>query len=177
MFKNIIPTSEEQSLILPGDDRIKNPTAIIDSAFDLPALPEKVFPWFLQLGKKRAGWYFPQKLELFIPRNKRGLRYIEPKWQNVKVGMRIPDYGGKKGYFDCFYLKKNEAIGYASTRGKMTMTWVLTFHRTEEHTRVVIRLKMKSTKSGRSAFWIIGKIFDRLTIAGLASGLNERLIQ
>lgn len=175
MFQSILPTTEDEALKLPGDDLIKNPNVVIDSAFDLAAKPADVFPWFVQLGKQRAGWYFPHSVERFIPRSNRGLRSIEPKWQNLKVGDRIPDYGGKKGYFDCFYLEKNKAIGYTSTRGKLTMTWVLTFWPVEDHTRVVIRLRMQTSKSGHSPLWAVGKIFDRLTIGGLAAGLKERV--
>ena len=175
MFANILPDANDSARVLPGDDVIQQPTAVIDSAFDLPAQPEEVFPWFLQLGKRRAGWYFPRSIERFIPPSKRGLRYIEPKWQQLKVGQRIPDYGGKKGYLDCFYLRDNEAIGYKSRRGRMTMTWVLAFWPGGDHTRVIIRLRIKTSKQHQSLLMKAGKVFDRLTIAGLAEGLKERL--
>jgi hypothetical protein len=176
MFANILPEPKEIKLSLPGDDLIHNPTAVIDSAFDLSGTPLEVFPWFLQLGKRRAGWYFPRSVERFIPRSKRGLRYVEPKWQKLKVGQRIPDYGGKKGYLDCFYLEENKAIGYTSKRGNITMTWVLTFWPAKEHSRVIIRLRIKTSKQGQSFLMKFGKVVDRLTIAGLAAGLKERLV-
>jgi hypothetical protein len=176
MFANILPEAEDIKLSLPGDDLIQNPTAVIDSAFDLPGTPLEVFPWFLQLGKRRAGWYFPRRVERFIPHSKRGLRYIESKWQKLEVGQRIPDYGGKNGYLDCFYLEANKAIGYTSKRGNITMTWVLTFWPAEEHSRVVIRLRIKTSKRSPSFLTKFGKVFDRLTIAGLAAGLKERLV-
>jgi hypothetical protein len=174
MFKRILPSEAEIALSLPGDERIKNAT-VINSAFDLPAPPEIVYPWFLQLGKKRAGWYFPRSVEYGIPKSKRGLRYIESRWQQLEVGQRIPDYGGKNGYLDCFYLEENEVIGYTSARGKMTMTWVITFRPAGDTTRVIIRLSIKTARPGRSMLKSIGKLFDRLTIAGLAAGLSERL--
>jgi hypothetical protein len=162
-------------MALPGDDLIARPTAVIDSAFDVPASPHEVFPWFVQLGKQRAGWYFPRFIEHFILPSRRGLRHIEPRWQKLKVGQRIPDYGGQSGYFDCFYLEPDRAIGYTSTRGRITMTWVLTFWPAGDHTRVIIRLRLQSTKRGPAVLWAVGKLFDRLTIAGLAAGLRERL--
>ena len=175
MFRAILPTADEVARSLPGDDRIQQPTAVIDSAFDLQARPAEVFPWFVQLGKQRAGWYFPRRVEWFIPRSHRGLRSIEPKWQQLAVGQRIPDYGGKDGYLECFYLEPDRAIGYTSTRGKITMTWVLTFWAVRDHTRVLIRLRIKTPRANPSLLLRFGKIFDRLTIAGLAAGLNERV--
>ena len=174
MFNRIRPTAEDKSKILPGDDILKDPSFTIDSAFDLPATPEIVYPWFVQLGKKRAGWYFTRFTEKFFFPSARGIRHIDQKWQNLKVGDRIPDYG-KDGYFDCFYLKKNTAIGYTSTRGRVTMTWVLTFWPTDTGTRVIIRLKAAGFKRHNPLFMSFGKLFDRLTISWLAAGLQERL--
>ena len=174
MFKSILPTSTEENMSLPGDDYLKDASVKIDSAFDLSAKPATVFPWFVQLGKKRAGWYLTRRLEPFFFPSARGIRHIDPQWQNLKVGERIPDYG-PDGYFDCFILEKNKTIGYTSTRGKVTMTWVLTFWPTEKGTRVIIRLKAKGFKIRAPFFMSIGKLFDRMTISWLAAGMKERL--
>lgn len=174
MFKQILPTPEDSVKSLIGDDIIKNPSLSIDSAFELSESPDEVYPWFVQLGKKRAGWYFTRVTEKFFFPSARGIRHIEQKWQDLKVGDRIPDYG-KDGYFDCFYLEKNKAIGYTSTRGKVTMTWVLTFWKSEAGTRVIIRLRAEGFKNRIPFVMSIGKFVDRLTISWLAAGLRERL--
>lgn len=174
MFKKILPTAEDLAKTLPGDERIKDASTSITSAFDLPAAPAEVYPWFVQLGKKRAGWYFTWFTEKFFFPSARGIRYIDPKWQTLKVGDRIPDYG-KDGYFDCFYLEQDKAIGYTSTRGSVTMTWVLTFWETESGTRVIIRLRASGFKHNNWLFSTFGTFFDRLTISWLAAGLRERL--
>ena len=174
MFKRILPTKSDIAMSLPGDDLLVNAPMIIDSAFELPASPEEVYPWFLQLGKNRAGWYFTHFTEKFFFPSARGIRHIEPKWQNLKVGDRIPDYG-RDGYFDCFYLKKDKAIGYTSTRGSVSMTWVLVFKKSSTGTRVIIRLRASGFRSHNPLFMAFGKIIDRLTISWLAAGLRERL--
>ena len=174
MFSHIVPTAADKAKRLPGDDLIKAPSMTIDSAFELPAPPSEVYPWFVQLGKNRAGWYFTRITEKFFLPSVRGIRHIEPKWQDLKVGDRIPDYG-KDGYFDCFHLEKDKAIGYTSTRGNMTMTWVLTFWPSETGTRVIIRLKMAGFKRQNRLFMTGGELIDRMTISWLAAGLRERL--
>lgn len=174
IFKKIRPTPQDVALALPGDDLIKNPSFVIDSAFELPGSPSDVYPWFVQLGKNRGGWYFTRLTEKFFFPSARGIRQIDQRWQDVKVGDRIPDYG-KDGYFDCFYIEKNKAIGYISTRGRITMTWVLTFHTSKTGTRVIIRLRANGFKRSTPFFMAIGKFFDRVTISWLAAGLRERL--
>jgi hypothetical protein len=174
MFNVIEPTLAERSKQLPGDLYIDTPAAIMDRAFTLPGNIEQVWPWFMQLGKQRAGWYFPRSIERFIPSNRRGIRFIDPTLQQLAIGERIDDWGGKKGYLEVFSLDAPHSLVYISTRGKMSMSWAITLWPDGDRTRVIIRLRMRSGGSGR--FIKVGDIFDKLTIAGLASGLNERLL-
>ena len=128
----------------------------------------------MQLGKQRAGWYMTRRTEKFFFPSARGIRSIDPRRQALRVGDRIPDYG-KDGYFDCFYLERDSTIGYTSTRGKVTMTWVLTFWPASHGTRVVIRLHATGFGALSRRFMAVGKLFDRMTIAWLAAGMHERL--
>ena len=61
MFGSVDPSPEDVALALPGDDLVPRADVVMDRAFDLPAPPEVVWPWFVQLGKKRAGWYLPRR--------------------------------------------------------------------------------------------------------------------
>ena len=44
---------------LLGDDVVPEPDVVMDRAFTLAATPEQTWPWLVQLGKQRAGWYLP----------------------------------------------------------------------------------------------------------------------
>ena len=46
----------------------RRPDIMMDRAFTVPAPPAAVWPWLVQLGKKRAGWYLPGRAEGFVPR-------------------------------------------------------------------------------------------------------------
>src|SRR5690606_16683183 len=50
-------TREEANASYPGDDLIAYPTAQSTMAVSLPAPPEEVWPWLVQMGCGRAGWY------------------------------------------------------------------------------------------------------------------------
>ena len=63
MFEWVEPSPEDVARTLPGDDLVPHADVVMDRAFDLPAPPEDVWPWFVQLGKKRAGWYLPRSVE------------------------------------------------------------------------------------------------------------------
>ena len=70
-------TPEERAAHLPGDDLVAA-DVVMDRGFDLPAVPEVVWPWLVQLGKRRAGWYLPASVERWMPRSRRALRHVDP---------------------------------------------------------------------------------------------------
>ena len=45
-----------------GDDIIPDANMVFDRGRDIAAPPEAVWPWLLQLGKRRAGWYAPRSV-------------------------------------------------------------------------------------------------------------------
>jgi hypothetical protein len=90
-------TEEEASDPLPGDDLVPSPRVQGTRAITIDAPREQVWPWIVQMGIGRAGFYTHDWLE----RTLFGARYIEgrhsavrihPELQDLKVGDRIP-YG------------------------------------------------------------------------------------
>ena len=174
MFSKIEPTRQERATVLPGDDLVSQPDIVIDRAFTLPGTPAVVWPWFMQLGKNRAGWYFPRWVEWFLLPKKRALRYIDSSLQDLKVGKVIDDWGGKDGYFEVAQLKPPTVLVHKSTRGKVSMSWAIILRPEDNSTRVHIRLRLTPVKH-KFLMKAGGGFIDAATIAGLAAGLRERL--
>ena len=84
----------ERRATLPGDDIVPDADVVMDRAFTLAGAPDEVWPWFVQLGKARAGWYLPHLVERWVPRERRAYRTIERGLQDLAVGDVIPDWGG-----------------------------------------------------------------------------------
>ena len=61
------PTPAEWAATLPGDDLVDPADVVMDRAFSLPAPPDTVWPWLVQLGKRRAGWYLPRWVDRVLP--------------------------------------------------------------------------------------------------------------
>ncbi|MDR2113832.1 MAG: hypothetical protein LBO75_00975, partial [Bifidobacteriaceae bacterium] len=55
-------TPEEHASALPGDELIPNPTFVSTRAITFNVPPEKVWPWLVQMGMGRAGWYSYDRL-------------------------------------------------------------------------------------------------------------------
>lgn len=141
----------------------------------LAATPQLVWPWFVQLGKQRAGWYLPRSIERLVPSGRRALRHVDSELQSLSVGDVIPDWGGKDATFEVAILAPQHALVHISSRGKVRLSWAITLAPVAGgRTRVHLRLRLGGIKHTRLAE-IGGGFFDELTIVGLAAGLRERL--
>jgi hypothetical protein len=56
-------TDEELEKSYPGDDLVPEPKWIANHAISINATPEQVWPWIVQIGQGRGGFYSFQKLE------------------------------------------------------------------------------------------------------------------
>jgi hypothetical protein len=149
----------------------------MDRAFSLNRAPDQVWPWLVQLGKKRAGWYFPASVERWLPRSHRAMRVIDPTWQQLSTGDVIPDYGGPRASFTVEAIEAPHVIVYSSTRGHTAISWTITLTSppgSSSNTRVHLRLRLGGVKHVRLA-GSLGGFIDLVTIAGMAAGLRERL--
>jgi hypothetical protein len=174
LFAGVAATAAETVSPRPGDDLVPEADVVMDRGFDVPGAPEQVWPWLLQLGKQRAGWYFPRAVERLVPPGRRAARSIVPRWQGLAVGERIPDYGGPAEYFEAVEIEPARHLVYRSERGRMQVSWAITLTATELGTRVHLRLRLAPVRR----VWLaesLGELVDVLTIAGMAAGLRERL--
>jgi hypothetical protein len=169
------PASSERAEALPGDGVVSPADVAMDRAFTLEAPPDVVWPWVLQLGKRRAGWYLPRTVERLVPRGRRGLRSIDPDLLSLAVGDVVPDWGGAKATFTVLELVTGSHLVYGSTRGHTRLTWCLRLTSdAANQTRMHLRLRLAPVKHPAVAERL-GGLFDQLTVMGLAAGLRERV--
>jgi len=169
----VMPTSQERAAMLPGDDLLDADVAM-DRGFDLPAPPAVVWPWLLQLGKRRAGWYLPLSVERFVPRRRRALRRLDPALTHLAPGQVLADWGGPEATLVVVRTDPEAYLLHRSDRGRLSMTWCLALTATGAGTRVHSRVRLAGIRRRRVAE-VGGGLLDGLTIAGLAAGLEERL--
>ena len=59
-------TAEEAGQALPGDDIITNPTTVWNRGITIAARPIDVWPWLVQMGYGRAGFYVPEWVDRLL---------------------------------------------------------------------------------------------------------------
>jgi hypothetical protein len=81
------PDSKEGARPLPGDELLPDAVAQITQSITIAAAPERIWPWLLQLGCRRAGFYSVDWLD---NGGARSARELHPEWAALVPGQRIP---------------------------------------------------------------------------------------
>jgi hypothetical protein len=78
---------EEVAAAMPGDEIVPRPSFNATRAITIAARPDAVWPWLVQLGFGRAGWY---SYDLFDNAAKPSARRILPEFQHPSLGDWVP---------------------------------------------------------------------------------------
>ena len=82
-------TKQEEAAALPGDDFIEAPTWQYTLGIDIDAAPTEVWPWIVQIGQARGGFYSYQGLENLIGCRIRNVAEVIPEFQSPQIGDEI----------------------------------------------------------------------------------------
>ena len=88
-------TDEDVTALLPGDKFTEEPAVQVTRAISIDAPPEVVWPWVIQLGADRGGFYSYDWLENLFRLGIHSADEIVPEWQWRVVGDLV--YGNDKG--------------------------------------------------------------------------------
>lgn len=108
----------EHVIALPGDDAERNRFLEIQHAVTIDARPEQVWPWLMQLGQDRGGFYSYDWLERAFGVEIRNATAIKPEWQSRQAGDRVnatqPNYlggvFGERPGWTVMHLEANRAM-------------------------------------------------------------------
>lgn len=91
-------TRAERGAALPGDDVVPSAGTVTDHAVTIDAPPAAVWPWLVQMGWHRGGWYTARWVDrLLFPANLPSATAIQPELQHLQVGDFVPDGAPETG--------------------------------------------------------------------------------
>ncbi|QOV33855.1 hypothetical protein IM697_27130 [Streptomyces ferrugineus] len=100
-------TQDEADRAYPGDELFPDADGTSTMATTLPAPPEKVWPWLVQMGFDRAGWYSWDLLDHYgAPSAER----IAPEWQHLEEGQRLKATPDGESWFTVARLEPNRTL-------------------------------------------------------------------
>jgi proline iminopeptidase len=79
-------TEDEVQGVFPGGDLVPDGVRSATMAVTIDAPPQRVWPWLVQMGTDRGGWYSWDRLDNF---GRRSADRLHPEWQQIRVGDRL----------------------------------------------------------------------------------------
>ena len=183
-FPSVLPIDMTDKAPYPGDNVLPDAIMVFDQTRPIQATPAEIFPWLLQVGKSRGGWYLPHRYERFLPSSWHASRSINPSWQNLKVGDIVPDYGSSTDVFEVVSIDSPRSLVYKTERYGAWFTWTLMVHdqgmdqKTGKHLSIVhLRFRGRIAAKGLKRRCILkgGHFLDHITTAPMLAGLKERV--
>ncbi len=96
--------TDEKTKVLAGDDVVTVPVASETRGITIEAAPEDVWPWLVQMGFARAGWYSYDRLD----QRGKSVDGIVADWQTLKVGDIMPTHPG--GGFEVVAMEPGRSL-------------------------------------------------------------------
>lgn len=135
-------TPDEVARPMVGDGLVKNPTFNATRAVTINAPAERIWPWIVQIGYKKAGFYSWDILDNDgIPSAGR----IIPEFQNLKIGDSIPLSEHMDATVVSMELNEHLLLVFES-EGAVTWAWAL-YKIDANRTRLINRLRWHASSA------------------------------
>lgn len=126
---------DEVARVMPGDEIQPNPIFNATWAVTVLARPEQIWPWLIQIGYQRAGWYGYDVIDnAGAPSADR----ILPQWQHAHAGDTMPIWKGID--YIVAAVEEDRYVVWESKSGRDSMALAL-YPLDTTHTRLVWRIR------------------------------------
>jgi hypothetical protein len=158
-------TDQEVQRAMPGDDMLPD-AASTTRAITIAVPPEQVWPWLVQLGYGRGGWY---SYDWIDNDGRPSADRIIPELQQLRVGdqiLMLPGMGPR--------VREVEPNRYFVAGDREGGTWCLALYPAEGGCRLVSRWRVDWPLTPATAFWILVSdpgafIMERKMLKGIKS--------
>jgi hypothetical protein len=164
-------SDEEVLRAMPGDEFVERPSFDATRAITIHARPEDIWPWLVQIGIGRAGWYSYDWLDnLGTP----SAEQILPEFQHLKAGDLVPiSPDGKQGFW-VKELQPNQWMLWWDKQGGASWLWVLD-PIDAEHTRLITRVRLRyAWRSPAILFHLLIEFTDIVMMRKCMLGIRRR---
>ncbi len=141
---------------LPGDDLLPGARYSLTHAADIEAPPALVWPWLMQLGCDRGGWYSIDALDhAGVP----SVDHLVPEWTDRRLGDKVATTLEQDGFYAVRAIEPGHLLALAGETdrlgGHVQMIWSFVLEPIgEDATRLVTRVRAAGTP--RWSEWIQG---------------------
>jgi hypothetical protein len=163
-------TKEEAVRPLPGDEVVAKADYIATRAITIDAPPDQVWPWLVQIGSGRAGWYTYDRIDnAGVP----SATEIIPALQRLAVGDLIPMVAGKDIGVRVKELEQPRRMLWWDEQGEYSWEWLL--EPADGRTRLLQRLRVtRHPWTRRMLYELVAANGDVVMQRKLLRGIKQR---
>jgi len=163
-------TDKEISRPMPGDELVPDPTFNATRAVSIEATPEEIWPWLVQMGYGRAGFYGYDLIEnLGSERGLHSAKNILPELQQLAVGDEMPI--SIIATYVIHAMEPNRFLVWAdANEGGGAFTWGL-YPIDENHTRLIFRFRFRHSWID----WLLTDWADHVAVRKMLLGVKDRV--
>jgi uncharacterized membrane protein YphA (DoxX/SURF4 family) len=169
-------TAAELQSSLPEDDIVANPAFDATRAIAIRARPEEIWPWLVQMGYGRAGFYGYDLIEnLGGGRGLRSATTILPQFQNPRTGHPLPLSVAASLQFGA--IDPNRTLVWQSRDHPPTGVFIWALRPIDAaNTRLISRIRWRylSDPQGR-ALGIFTEFTDHVAVRAILEGVRDRV--
>jgi hypothetical protein len=171
-------TASEINQPMPGDELDPTPTFLATRAITITGTPAEIWPWLVQMGFGRGGYYGFDILEnLGSPRGPASAESILAEFQNFKVGDKVPISPASEEVF--YAIEPNNYLIWSGQTGKYPggFLWALVAV-DENHTRLISRIRWTHhsiTQFSLLSLDIFTDFTDHLAVRKILEGVKGRV--
>ncbi len=159
----------------PGDELLASPTGIVNRAITIQATPEQIYPWIVQLGAERGGYYSYTWLETYLLQCKLvNADRVHPEWQNLQVGDVVkmcPGNFGPPPYTVALLVPDRAIVLGHQENGRWVDLWQFVLvPRPDGTTRLILRTRTLMT----GGFWTVIHPGVFIMERGMLQGIRDR---
>lgn len=137
-------TDEEVARPMPGDEIVARPLFNATRAVTINARPEEIWPWLMQIGYGRAGWY---SYDILDNLGRRSAKQILPEYQHLAPGDLVPlGPGEESGLFVKDFRPNQWMVWWDPKRRSTSWVWGL-YPIDDGQTRLISRVRNDYRKS------------------------------
>ena len=164
-------TDAEVKRSMPGDEIVGQPSFNATRAVTIHAPAQNIYPWIVQMGVTRAGWY---SYDLLDNLGKHSAESILPEHQNIQAGDLIPlSPDGKQG-MRVKSFRKNKWMLWWDKKGDTSWVWEI-HPQGEGSARLITRVRVKYRWfSSAVLFNLLIEFFDILMMRKSMLGIKRR---
>lgn len=172
---NLGSTYQEVKQSMPGDQLDPNPEFFATRSITISGTPEEIWPWLLQMGYGRAGYYAYDILEnQGSPRGISSADRILPEFQQFKVGDEVPI--NSVAHMEFYAIEPNKYLIWTGTNHQGSFIWAL-YPVDADHTRLVSRIRWSFhwTEPRMLALDLFTEFTDHLAVREILQGVKGRV--